>query len=478
MASLCTGCQPLAFSAGIRATHSTFGAASPLAPSSSSSAASSLGQGGYSSGGGAAAAAGVASIAALLSSRRTHRSSRNVRRVQVRVAPGFRGNESNHPDLTNEVPATEDEAMEISGTRLGGTPMKLSTWPPKAVVGPGGNVRIAQLEGRIGKDCVELPKFQTWPLYEAELSSMPGLVVTEEDLKDYRLMDFSAVLDKAFLLAGRWQTTTVGRSMGFSQTGAGKLSSFKACVPILMRQLQGVASWGKWCAKNSSGAESFESFIKDSGADEFIATELRTLVAHSGYKGMHVSALMGSTRGSALGIWSVDAAKGTATVEMCMGHDCLEQGPAAEEMLIRLIGGEASALGATKIQCRGRLTEGGLLLAPPCVGSLGLTRVAPQAGDPEFVENTGDEQTMAEMVAAAEGSSFQFDMSIEECVPGLRNWLLVLYLEDHLKAVNSWCLEMGAATMAEVTESREDLVEALGDVLDEDEKQRVLARDF
>uniref|UniRef100_A0A7S3HFJ6 Uncharacterized protein n=1 Tax=Spumella elongata TaxID=89044 RepID=A0A7S3HFJ6_9STRA len=53
------------------------------------------------------------------------------------------------------------------------------------------------------------------------------------------------------------------------------------------------------------------------------------------------------------------------------------------------------------------------------------------------------------------------DAEVGEQVPGMKAWLKQMKLEEHLGAANAWCDEMGAAVMAEVLESLDDLAKAL-----------------
>jgi len=81
------------------------------------------------------------------------------------------------------------------------------------------------------------------------------------------------------------------------------------------------------------------------------------------------------------------------------------------------------------------------------------------------------------LTTASWGKSREFDSfeSSAEAVKGLKLWLMVLCLEEILPEVNAWCEEMGAATVDEVMESKEDLADALGDRLSKEQREALLA---
>ena len=48
-------------------------------------------------------------------------------------------------------------------------------------------------------------------------------------------------------------------------------------------------------------------------------------------------------------------------VHFCLGHDCLNEGPQVEELLLRQVAGKAARLGARRLRVRARFTEKGNL---------------------------------------------------------------------------------------------------------------------
>ncbi|CAL1156951.1 unnamed protein product, partial [Cladocopium goreaui] len=112
--------------------------------------------------------------------------------------------------------------------------------------------------------------------------------------------------------------------------------------------------------------------------------------------------------------------------------------------------------------------EKGKLLVP--CKSLGFTLAA---GESQFTED------MSDAVSEADFSKVKDYKHIPEAVPGLQTWLLLLCLEDRIEAANEWCHEMGAATLEEVIESREDLADFLQEhsTLTPGEREALLERD-
>eukprot|EP00931_Biecheleriopsis_adriatica_P106650 TRINITY_DN81059_c0_g1_i1.p1 TRINITY_DN81059_c0_g1~~TRINITY_DN81059_c0_g1_i1.p1 ORF type:complete len:406 (+),score=48.42 TRINITY_DN81059_c0_g1_i1:45-1262(+) len=65
----------------------------------------------------------------------------------------------------------------------------------------------------------------------------------------------------------------------------------------------------------------------------------------------------------------------------------------------------------------------------------------------------------------------------QECVPGLRDWVWARGLDRHFTAINTWCLEMGAADFSEVADNGRDLAEYLGDALNDRERQSLCRKE-
>jgi len=390
-----------------------------------------------------------------------------------------------------------DDIVDLAAVRFSANPLSFSAWPPtrgdsEASKDPR-RLAMDRLEGRRSgaAGAREIPNLEIWPYYEADISelALPPLSEGADELKGYRVLDFSQSLDAAFALANRWRQENEGRSLGFTQTGASLLSSSVATAPILMRQLQGLAVYGKHRAAEdketgstgSATTASLEQFLQGSGADDGTAAELRAVVTGGTAElpEIRVSALLGVQKGSAMAVWAVE--RETVRVEFLLGHDCLEQGPEAEQDLLRLVLGRAEAEKATKLRCRGRFTEDGMLFAPPCYKTLGLKRVA-TAEDQDWIEiDSSKEESAVDREAGLMEESAVLMTEVEvaaEAVSGLRTWLAVQGLESHLEAINVWCEEMGAASLDEVVDSREELVEALADRLSEAEREAIRQREW
>lgn len=69
-------------------------------------------------------------------------------------------------------------------------------------------------------------------------------------------------------------------------------------------------------------------------------------------------------------------------------------------------------------------------------------------------------------------------LRMREAVPGIRDWLRLMGMAKHLGRVNEWCDEMGAVTLSEVVDEREELANSLGDLLSEKERQDLLRAGF
>jgi len=390
---------------------------------------------------------------------------------------------------------TNEDFRDLAGVTLGSRAMTFETWPPPQVPDDDetDERRLARerLEGRRGGNAGarEVPPLDKWPFYKVALAEFEVLTASDCELKDFKRIQGD--IKKSFALARRWQDFNNGRSLGFLEKGAAKLSAAIVTVPVLMRQLQGLGAFYKWAEQQQAGCSAFEEFLRSSGADEDTANELRAVVCgpngigvrHERHAGnvVHVDSIIGSTRGAAMAVWYVDVENRILRVDFCTGHDCMTKGPYAEEVLLRLIAGEAVALGAEKLLCRPKFTEDGQIFVPSFFDRLGLAPVAPEEWE-GYGKVTGEEEVSPlsrEVSLVMEGDALMAAAdAIPEYVPGLRTWLRIQGLEEHLEAVNAWCEEMGAVTLPEVVESRHDLVESLGDALSGREKEIMLARTY
>lgn len=389
----------------------------------------------------------------------------------------------------------------MAGVTLQGSSLKSMVWPPRVIEYDAADqqrLALDRLEGRRGgkAGARDVPPTHRWPYYEIAIGDVPLLQGDEPELAPYKQMDMTGRQEMAFKLAYRWKQNNTGRSLYFTETGACKLSSTIVTVPIMLMQVQGLFVLNRWIAERQEGAaEDFEEFIREKGADEATADELRTVLgvplaaagaSHDGgdraasptkrLEALHMDAIIGGAEGSALAIWVHDPGADTARVEFCMGHDCMTSGPRAEEVLLRLIAARAAKDGAKMLRCRVRFTEDGRFFVPGSLRQLGMVPVGEEDWRGEFEEEFEEEglgTKEAELIA--EGASV-LAQEIPESVPGLRTWLTVQGLQAHLEVVNKWCEEMGAATMEEVLDNREDLAESLGDLLNSAQRQCLIDR--
>lgn len=398
----------------------------------------------------------------------------------------------------------KEELRNLAGVTLQGSSMKSLTWPPRVVhYDDADQQRLAldRLEGRRGgkAGARDVPPLYRWPYYEIAISDVPLLYGDEAEFEHYRALDFTDTQEMAFKLAYRWKQFNTGRSLYFTETGAAKLSCTVVTVPILLRQVQGLFVLAQWIAERQAAGEAadFEEFLREKEADEATADELRTvlglplaaeLALHGGsgarsarelMEAVHLDALVGREEGSALAAWALDPGADAARVEFCVGHDCMGAGPRAEEVLLRLVAAKAAERGATRLRCRVRFTEDGRFFVPGSLRQLGMQPLAAEEEmRAEFEEELEEEELgTKEAALIAEGNSVLVK-EIPESVPGLRTWLTIQGIQAHLEEANAWCEEMGAATLQEVIEEREDLAESLGDLLSPAQKQCLKERAY
>eukprot|EP00435_Cladocopium_sp_Y103_P040263 s2690_g10.t3 len=380
-------------------------------------------------------------------------------------------------ELASDFDAEDPELRVEAAHSVGAFSLTSTRWPPQKLLTNTEELSPIKAETSVGRYTGSAPTFAKWPIYETKISEI-GILEDSEELKSYKIVDFEkGLLTRAFVLASRWQKANLGRSAGFERQGIGILSGFKFTNPILMRQLQGLNVLQGYLAEKYPGEEirledeELTEFLRHVEASDFIAEEFRAVAPAA--RTTHVTGLV-SSAGSALAVWcwedgdTAEDGEGKAEVQLCLGHDCLDEGPLVEERLLRLVAGRAAALGATSLRCRARFTEKGKLLVP--CKSLGFT-LAP--GESQFTED------MSDAVSEADFSKVKDYKEIPEAVPGLQTWLLLLCLEDRIEAANEWCHEMGAATLEEVIESREDLADFLQEhsTLTPGEREALLERD-
>ncbi|CAE7200025.1 unnamed protein product [Symbiodinium natans] len=408
-------------------------------------------------------------------------------RVAVAGGPGSSESEPESKlELQSEFDAEDPELRVEAANQVGAMNVTSTLWPPKREQADTAELTPVRQETTVGRFTGTAPTFPQWPFYQlTNLEEVRTLQKGDEDLQTYKVVDFvsSNGLTRAFALASRWQKQNLGRSAGFDRLGAGVLSGFKHTTKILLRQLQGLNVLSNWQVEKSDegvdvsdlSEEQLAGFLEEVDASEFTAAEFRA-VAPVGREAC-VTGLVG-TNGSALAIWTLEE---SLNIQICLGHDCLDQGPLAEERLLRLLAGRARAK-AVPLRCRARFTEKGKLLVPckalsfELVRTRKLLRDATSApGEKQFKVDTSDEDALSN----PDFTKAKIFEDIPEAVPGLRTWLLLLCLEDRLGLVNEWCEEQGAALLEEVIEGRADLADFLAERSDlsPGERQALLERD-
>ncbi|CAK9027986.1 unnamed protein product [Durusdinium trenchii] len=390
-------------------------------------------------------------------------------------------------ELAQDLDAQDPEMAVEASYSSGAFSLTSTLWPPKQVITDIGKLTPIQAEASVGRYTGAAPPLPEWPFYESQMSleELQALDAKDEEmLKRLTFVDFADQLTRAYVLASRWQKSNLGRSAGFDRLGIGILSGFMFTNPVLMRQLQGLNVLQNYVAEKcqddapedeaprktrlpAASPETFAAFLRSVEAGETIAAEFAAVAPVE--RETFVEGLV-SSQGSALAMWTQEPESGLAEVHFCIGHDCLKEGPEVEDLLMRLVARKAQAQGAQRLRARARFTEKGKLLVP-CPKL--QFQLAP--GEREFAEDASDAEAMSNRDFTKPKDYY----AIPEAVEGLRTWLLVLCLEDRLEEANGWCQEMGAATLDEVIESREDLAEYLEQQapLTAGEKQALLERD-
>merc|ERR1712151_405551 len=128
------------------------------------------------------------------------------------------------------------------------------------------------------------------------------------------------------------------------------------------------------------------------------------------------------------------------------GDDCMDQGPYAEEILLRYLAKKGAERGAASLWCRTRRTESGRVFAPKYFKKLGFTPVPYELQEEEEWE---------------EINAMEEKKEIEEAVPSLNLWLSTRSLDKYLDASNAWCSDMGAADINEVADNKVELADYL-----------------
>jgi len=288
------------------------------------------------------------------------------------------------------------------------------------------------------KPLAKVPPLEKWPFHRVAITD--ELKATKEHLDDYKELEMTEDLSKAFFLGTRWkQSNEARRHLGYNVNDniedIANMNGSVLALKCLVDQLKRLAKFRK--------ARPGEKEPSD-------ANRLREL---------RMTGLLGTKKGSAIAMWLYNPASKRASIDIVIGDDCMDQGPRAEEMLLRFLALKASNLGADTLWCRTRRTESGRIFIPKCLSNLGFTAVPYDEQEEEEWEILNNLCDKKEVV---------------ENVPSLNLWMSTRGLERHMDAANAWCEEMGALDINEVVDNKEDLMDFIGDALTEEERERLL----
>ncbi|CAK0908397.1 unnamed protein product [Prorocentrum cordatum] len=255
--------------------------------------------------------------------------------------------------------------INVSSIQFGGRARNYD-WPPKkttfnqAEQDDDGKTTLVP-EGRTNERMSkEITTVDRWPFYEVALSNVPE--VDQDLLKQYRILDLSDNCLRAFMMSNRWELVNAGRSAGFDRKGIAAISSAKVAVPALNRILNGLGIWQNWltaAAGREVTREFFEQFAAEKGADEDSAAEMRAILfgEDAAEAAVRVTALIGNQKGAGLAVWALEPGSRSARLDLCLGEDCLAEGPDVEVALLRVVASEARKQGADQL-LRGRARGG------------------------------------------------------------------------------------------------------------------------
>jgi len=283
-----------------------------------------------------------------------------------------------------------------------------------------------------------VPPLEKWPFYSADITD--DVIIADKELKEYRVLEMTEDLGRAFFLCSRWRNTNESRrSLGYnvndSLEDVARLNSTVLALKSMDEQLKRAQRYRQ----------------REPDCEEPEPSDAVRL------KAIRSTALLGTQYGSALAMWVYNPLNKRASIDICVGDDSMDQGPYAEEMLLRYLFKVCKEIGAEKVWCRTRRTESGKVLVPKYFPKLGFTAVPVGEQDDEVWETT----------------TLEREEEIVEHVKGLQLWMSTRGLEKHLKAANEWCIEMGAADINEVAENKVDLADNLA--LSPDERDQLLA---
>ena len=275
------------------------------------------------------------------------------------------------------------------------------------------------------KPLPQVPPLEKWPFYRVDITDESK--ISEEQQKDYQVLELTEDIGRAFFLATRWKVVNEGRrALGYGvNTSINDVAYMNGVVlgyKALVNQIKRISRFRRRKEEDQVPSD---------------ADRLQKLQCTS---------LLGTAKGSGIALWFYNESRKKLMIDLCLGDDCIDQGPYAEEMVLRYLVSKGEKLGAETIWCRSRRTESGKVFLPQPMRNLGFSAVPIEEQEEEEWETLGIKQKEEEAT---------------EAVPGLRVWLATRDLESFLPDANAWCDEMGATDINEVAENKYDLADFL-----------------
>eukprot|EP00931_Biecheleriopsis_adriatica_P039153 TRINITY_DN22402_c0_g1_i1.p1 TRINITY_DN22402_c0_g1~~TRINITY_DN22402_c0_g1_i1.p1 ORF type:complete len:474 (-),score=97.52 TRINITY_DN22402_c0_g1_i1:82-1503(-) len=305
-----------------------------------------------------------------------------------------------------------------------------------------GNIKVSLADGSDDETFVpmaKLPPLEKWPFWQVDVSD--DLKPTPELLEDYKILEMTEDIGRAFFLSARWkQSNEARRHLGYNVNDRiediANLNATVIAFRSMVEQLKRLSRFRKATDEDEKPSD---------------AARLRD---------MQCTGILGTTRGSAAALWLHYPEKKRLAIDLCLGDDCMDQGPYAEEVLLRILISKGMELGCEKVWCRTRRTESGKVQVCEPLKHLGFTAVPLDEQEEEEWEKF---------------KAFEEELQGNEAVPGLYLWMTTRDLGKFVDLANQWCSEMGAADIHEVVENKQELADFLDEHgLTEEERERVL----
>lgn len=285
------------------------------------------------------------------------------------------------------------------------------------------------------------PPLEKWPFHQVDITD--DLHATEDQMKEYKVLEMTEELGKAFFLCTRWkEANEARRHLGYNVNDeiedVAAMNGAVLALRNLVEQIKRTAKYQKLTPE-----------------EQALMTDRARIEA------LECTGLLGTEKGSSCALYTFSEATKRIKVDLCLGDDCMDQGPYAEEILLRYLAKRGAERGATSLWCRTRRTESGRVFAPKYFKKLGFTPV------PYELQEEEEWQQIGGIVEKVE---------VEEAVASLNLWLSGRSLDQYLEASNAWCREMGAADILEVSDNKEELADYLEEEhgLTAEERERLL----